>query len=397
MHSGRVFLLSVVCSFLAVPLVAFAEEKKCDQTPAQIAEQYKTTAVSVSREAKDKSGSEQTLIGTGFFIDKDGYFFSSMHLAYDGTDRNKEMNVDDDKFDVIDTRDLTLFPYDENTYNYWIRIGNHEYSMDLVGTNRYIDGAVFKVDLAQIKEKIVFAKLGDSDTLKKGDPVVVIGNPSGFENSLSAGFVSELHRRYQVGLWYLEDYIQTDALIIGGNSGGVLLNTCGEVVGVSAARVGELAFAVPINLIVESVPRMKKEGRIQAGWLGARVLHENFVRRGTFSQDYTQIHDISGFERNAALERLLALTETQSAIVSKVEDDSPAKKAGIKQGDIIVEFNGVSIANGYDFRLAITKTKVGQEVLVKVIRVDKRGKDRPIVFTVKLLDKATVKESLKKK
>lgn len=393
----RTFFVSLFLFSGVFPSVSLADERVCDQSPAQLAEQYRMTVMSIKQDVKDKNGFERSFNGAGVFIDKEGYFLSSMHLAYDGDDEKRDMNVDDGKFDEIDNRDTTVLPYDANTYTYWVRIGNREYSMDLVGVNRYIDAALFKVDLGQMKEKIIPAKLGNSDTLKRGDRVLVIGNPEGYENSLSAGIVTGLHRRHEVGLWYVEDYIQTDALIIGGNSGGVMLNACGEVVGMSAARHGELGFAVPINLVTDSIPRMKKDGRIRAGWLGARVLHENFVRRGTFSQDYTQIHTISGYERNAALERLLEVTETLSAVVTKVEENSPAQKAGIKQGDVVVEFNGTAVKDGYDFRLAMTKTRVGQEVAVKVIRVDKRGRDRPIVFTVKLLDKAAVKESLRAK
>lgn len=376
--------------FFFYAISAYASEVQCNQFATQIAEEYKTTFVSVEEDSKDADGTTQASIGAGVFLDSSGLLLSVGHLAYKGDDQKRDLNLDEETYRTVDELDMFWDGSNQTIYTYWVQIENHAYSMELVSTFRYGDFALFKVDLVNFKGKIVPAKLGDSDTLKQGDPVFMIGNPDGIEYSITAGIVSGLHRRDTTPeIWFLEDFIQTDALIEGGDSGGALLNACGEVVGINDASIGKFGLATPINLIKEFLPQMRQGGNIKCGWFGAEVLRANFVHKDTFSGDLTMIHTLSGYEKKDQLLKLLALTERQSALIIDITDGSPAKKAGLRQGDIITEFNGTKIEGGYGFRLALTKTKVGEEVMVQVTRVDKHGKERPIVCKIKLGDRKT--------
>lgn len=377
--------------FFFCALSAYADGVQCNKSAAEIAEEHKTTVVSVEEDSKDINGTtEQGWIGAGVFLDTSGSLLSAGHLAYDGDDQKRNLNLDEETYRSVDELDMLWDGSNQTTYTYWAVIKNRAYPMELVGTFRYADAALFKVDLSHFEGKIVPAKLGNSDALKQGDPVFMIGNPNGIEYSITAGIVSGLHRQSQVGLWYLEDFIQTDALIAGGDSGGALINACGEVVGINDATEAGFGFVTPINLLRDFIPRMRKEGNVKCGWFGAEVLRTNFVRKDTFSDDLTTLHTLSGYEKKDQLLKLLALTEKQSALITKIADDSPAKKAGLRQGDIVTEFNGTKIESGYDFRLALTKTKVGEEIMVQVTRVDKHGNERPIVYKIKLGNRKTV-------
>ena len=196
-------------------------------------------------------------------------------------------------------------------------------------------------------------KLGDSDALRVGEWVMAIGNPFGLENTVTAGIVSANGRHINQGPY--DNFIQTDAAINPGNSGGPLLNTKGEVVGINTAifsrgggNIG-IGFAIPINLAKEIVPQLKEQGRVTRGWLGVMI------------QKVTP--DIA---------ESLGLDDAKGALVADVVKDGPAESAGLKQGDVIVEFDGkpdhrlrrAAAAGGAD--------AVGKSVTLKVIRDKQR-------------------------
>jgi serine protease Do len=198
----------------------------------------------------------------------------------------------------------------------------------------------------------VAAPLGDSDSLQVGDWVIAIGNPFGLGHTVTVGVVSAKGRT--LGGNY-DDFIQTDASINPGNSGGPLLNLRGEIVGVNSAiatRTGQSAgigFAVPINLAKQILPQLKSTGRVVRGQLGVSI--------------QTQWND--------ALAREFGVDH--GAVIADVTKDSPADKAGIKRGDVIVEYNGHPLQTGSDLPRLVAATKPGTDADLKLIR-DKKEK-----------------------
>jgi serine protease Do len=196
--------------------------------------------------------------------------------------------------------------------------------------------------------------------MQVGQWVVAIGNPFGLENTVTAGIVSALGRHINQGPY--DNFIQTDAAINPGNSGGPLLNTKGEVVGINTAifsrgggNIG-IGFAIPINLAHEIVPQLKEKGHVTRGWLGVMI------------QKVTP--DIA---------ESLGLSEAKGALVADVVKDGPAEAAGIKQGDVIVEYDGKPVSDSAELPLLVARTSVGKSVKVKILR----GKDTE-TFTVKV-------------
>jgi serine protease Do len=189
---------------------------------------------------------------------------------------------------------------------------------------------------------------------------VAIGNPFGLENTVTAGIVSALGRHINQGPY--DNFIQTDAAINPGNSGGPLLNTKGEVVGINTAifsrgggNIG-IGFAIPINLAHEIVPQLKDKGHVIRGWLGVMI------------QKVTP--DIA---------ESLGLDDTKGALVADVVKDGPAEASGLKQGDVIVEFDGKPVVDSAELPLLVARTGVGKSVRLKVIR-DKGAQE----FSVKI-------------
>jgi serine protease Do len=219
----------------------------------------------------------------------------------------------------------------------------------VIGRDPKTDLALIKIDT---KQELQAAPLGDSDSLQVGDWVIAIGNPFGLGHTVTVGVVSAKGR--ELGGSY-DNFIQTDASINPGNSGGPLLNLSGEVVGVNSAiatRTGQSAgigFAVPINLAKEIVPQLKSSGRVVRGQLGVTI--------------QTQW--------NEALAREFGVDH--GAVVSDVTKGSAADKAGIKRGDVIIEYSGKPVRTGSDLPRMVAVTKPGTEVNVKIVR-DKKEK-----------------------
>ena len=238
-----------------------------------------------------------------------------------------------------------------------VRFDRHtEKSARIVGTDPKTDIAVIEVDadgIDNIEARI--AKLGDSDKVRVGQLAIAIGNPYGLERTVTVGVVSALRR--SIGITQYENYIQTDAAINPGNSGGPLINIHGEVIGINTAIVASgqgLGFAIPINLARWVMEQILEHGRVVRGWLGV-VIQE-------ITPDITE-----------------AIGVKEGILVAQVVKGSPADRAGLKVGDIIVALNGRKLKDVRDLQLSVMRTRPGTEVSLTIIR---EGKEKEIKVKV---------------
>ncbi len=217
-----------------------------------------------------------------------------------------------------------------------------EYAAKVVGRDSKVDLALIKVEP---KGSLPSVTLGDSDTLRVGDWVLAIGNPFGLEGTVTAGIVSAKGR--VIGAGPYDDFLQTDAAINPGNSGGPLFNLRGEVVGINSAIVAGgqgVGFAIPINLAKTLLPQLREEGRVTRGWLGVVI------------QPVTP-----------SLARSLKLKEARGALVADVVPDSPAARAGLKQGDVITHVQGRKIEEANALPRLVAGLKPGTKVELGVL------------------------------
>ena len=265
-------------------------------------------------------------LGSGFIITKDGYILTNEHV------------VENPGTVTVTTQD------------------GHNYAAKVVGHDEKSDIALLKIDA---KHDLAVAPLGNSDDLKVGEWVMAIGNPFGFDHSVTAGIVSA-KGRFIPGSY--EDFIQTDASINPGNSGGPLIDLRGDVVGVNCAiytHTGAsmgIGFAVPIELVKEELPQLKSSGKVVRGWLGV------YIQKVT-----------------PELAESLGLADSRGALVAKVLDGGPAKAAGIKRGDVIVAFDNQPVSDSRELPLLIGRTDLGHKGVLKVIR-DKQAIDLPVTI-----------------
>jgi serine protease Do len=218
-----------------------------------------------------------------------------------------------------------------------------EYEGKIVGRDSKTDLALVKIEGASDLHPL---KLGNSEDLKVGSWVVAIGSPFGLEQTVTAGIVSAKGR--VIGSGPYDNFIQTDASINPGNSGGPLINMKGEVVGINTAIIASgqgIGFAIPINMAKEIAPQLQEKGHVTRGWLGVSI------------QEVTP-----------ELAKSFDLKEKKGALVSQVVSGSPAEKAGIEQGDIILEFDGKEVSDAKDLPRIVASTPVGKAVTLKVSR-----------------------------
>jgi serine protease Do len=272
-------------------------------------------------EAPPKENSQRSL-GSGILISRDGEILTNYHVV---------RNADTIKVRLAD---------------------QSEHEARLVGKDDRTDLALIKI--RRSGGNLPFAKLGTSSQLDVGDWVMAIGNPFGLEHTVTAGIVSAKGR--VIGAGPYDNFIQTDASINPGNSGGPLINAEGEVVGVNSAIFSQsggnvgIGFAIPIDLAKKVADQLRKNGRVVRGWLGVRV------------QEVTP---------TLASSMHLARNPVETALVTEVAEKSPAAEAGIKAGDIIVEFNGKLVPKSHEFPGVIADTAPGQKVTLKVFREKK--------------------------
>ena len=274
--------------------------------------------------------------GSGFIISPDGYILTNNH--------------------VVDNADkITVILSDER-----------EFTASLIGADPQSDVALIKIDDGS---DLPTLPLGDSDTLEVGEWVIAIGNPFGLSQTVTAGVVSAKGRS-SVGINEYENFIQTDAAINPGNSGGPLVNIKGEVVGINSAlysRTGGymgIGFAIPINMVKSIQDQLKESGKVTRGWLGVGI------------QDVTKELALS-----------FGLDKAEGILVSMVQDGSPAEKAKIQQGDVIISLNGTKLSDTADLRHKVAALLPGSTATLDIIR---DGKERSI--EVKIGERAMDKE-----
>ncbi len=226
--------------------------------------------------------------------------------------------------------------------------GEKEFEAQVIGADPLSDIAVLQI---QSKQKFIPVKFGNSDKSRIGDWVLAIGNPFGLGGTVTSGIISARNR--SIGLSRYEDFIQTDASINVGNSGGPLFNMDGDVIGINTAILGQagsigIGFAIPANSAKRVIDQLIKYGETKRGWLGVRI------------QVVTK--EIAEVEK---------LDKARGALVASVAEGSPSDKAGIQSGDIILEFDGKPINEMQELPKIVAETDVGKTVRVKVWRSGK--------------------------
>jgi serine protease Do len=265
--------------------------------------------------------------GSGFIIAADGFILTNNHV-------------------VENASKITVKLSDER-----------ELIAKVIGTDPETDIAVIKVDA----NNLPFVELGDSDQLKVGQWVIAIGNPFGLSHTVTAGIVSAKGRS-KIGLTEYEDFIQTDAAINFGNSGGPLLNIDGKVVGINSAifsRSGGymgIGFAIPVNMAKYVYQQLVADGKVTRGYLG-----------------------IYGEDITAEMAKLFGIENQKGIIVNKLMPDGPAGKGGVERGDIIVKKDGKAVDDWNTFRNVIARTSPGTKIELTVIR---EGKEKTLTVAL---------------
>ncbi len=277
-------------------------------------------------------------LGSGFIIDKTGYVITNNH--------------------VIDNAEkIMVILYDDTSFE-----------ATVVGKDPKTDVALLKIDPKNTKLKAV--KFGNSNKLRVGDWVMAIGNPFGFGGTVTAGIVSARGRNLSGSY---DDYIQTDASINRGNSGGPLFDMKGNVVGINTAIFSQsggsvgIGFAVSSNLAKQVTDQLKKYGRTKRGWLGVLIQ-----------------------EVSDEIAESLGMNEAKGALVSSATTGGPAEKAGVKTGDVIIKFNNIEIKNMKELPKVVAGTPVGKSVPLVILR---NGKELTLNVTLGELELAE-KENL---
>ena len=232
---------------------------------------------------------------------------------------------------------------------------------ELIGTDPKTDVAVIKIPA----EDLVDVKPADSDALRVGDFVAAIGNPFGIGQTVSSGIIGGLNRS-GLGIEEYENFIQTDAAINPGNSGGALVDLRGELVGINTAIFSQgggnigIGFAIPINLAMQIMEQLVESGQVQRGFLGIST------------QDLTP-----------ALVEAFGLKHKKGAVITSVDEDSPAGKAGLQPGDILLKINGRDVKNAGDVRNRFGLLTIGEQVAFDILRAGENKKITTIVTAAK--------------
>lgn len=263
---------------------------------------------------------KQQALGTGFIINEKGDILTNNHVVGD---------ADEIQVHLADGR---------------------KFKAEVVGRDERTDLAVIKIDT---KSKLPFVKLGDSDVARPGDWVMAVGNPFGFEHTVTVGVVSAKGRILGDEKAPFARFIQTDASINPGNSGGPLFNLDGEVIGINTMIYGMgtgIGFAIPSNLAKSLIPQLQTHGKVTRGWLGVQIQR--------MSEELAKSYE---------------LDSEKGALIASVFPDSPAEKGGLKQGDVVLKFDDQEIKEPFDLSAFVAQAAVGTKVKLLVLRDGKRG------------------------
>jgi len=341
----RIVNFSFIFILLNLP-ISFAHSKTTPSSFADLAEKLMPSVVNISSTQTIKTTSnpfpfqfppgspfedmfkefntpterKATALGSGFIIDKKGIVVTNNHVIQGAEDIFVSVN------------------------------GSTEYKAKVLGTDPYMDLAVLQIESKENFEPVSF---GDSDKARIGDWVIAIGNPFGFGGTVTSGIISSRNR--DIGLTRYDDFIQTDASINQGNSGGPLFNLEGKVIGINTAIIAPgssgsigIGFAIPSNPASKVIDQLIEYGETKRGWLGVRI------------QEVTK--EIAEVEK---------LEKPQGALVASVSEKSPADNAGIKAGDIILEFDGKKVDTMRTLPKLVAQTEVGKRVVIKIWRSQK--------------------------
>lgn len=276
-------------------------------------------------------------LGSGFVVEASGYIVTNNH--------------------VIDEAEEVTVTFSDNT----------KYKAKIVGRDKKTDLALLKIDA---KKDLPFVTLGDSDAMRVGDWVIAIGNPYGLGGSVTQGIISARQRNINAGPF--DDFLQTDAAINRGNSGGPLFNEKGEVIGINTAifspsggSIG-IGFAMPTAIARPVIAQLKEFGRTHRGWLGVKIQ-----------------------EVSEEAAESVGLTKPLGALVLEVSKDSPADKVGIKAGDVITNFDGKEISEMRFLPRMVAETPIGKSVPVTYWR---KNAAKTVQITVGELNEADDEE-----
>lgn len=278
-------------------------------------------------------------LGSGFIIDPAGYVVTNNHV-------------------VARAGEITVVLQDKT-----------EFEANVVGRDSRTDLALLKVES---DDPLPALEWGDSEALEIGEWVVAIGNPFGLGGTVTAGIISQRGR--EIGAGPYDDFIQTDAAINRGNSGGPLLNTEGKVVGVNSAILSPtganigIGFAIPSSLAKPVVDQLRVRGSVSRGWLGIRI------------QPVTE-----------ELAEALGLPDTKGALVASVEDGSPAESGGIEAGDVVLEFGGDPVEDPRDLSRAVAAVPPGKQIEIRLWR---DNRERTIVIRVGEMPRETLARAI---
>tara|TARA_B100001121_G_scaffold230237_1_gene203519 strand:- start:15 stop:1418 length:1404 start_codon:yes stop_codon:yes gene_type:complete len=332
----KIFFLLVFYNF------SFVQAKAVPSSFADLAEKLMPSVVNISTTQTVKTTTNQFP-----FQFPPGSPFGEMFKDFDRPTERKASSLGSGFIIKEDGIVITNNHVIANAEDILIRVGDKEYSAEVIGADPYMDLAVLKM---KTKDKFKPVSFGDSNKARVGDWVVAIGNPFGLGGTVTSGIISARNR--QIGLTRYEDFIQTDASINQGNSGGPLFNLKGEVIGVNTAIIAPgqsgsigIGFAIPANAASNVIDQLIKFGETKRGWLGVRI------------QEVTK--EIADVEK---------LKKPEGALVASVGQGSPAEKAGIKAGDIILEFDGKKINTMKKLPNVVASTEVGKSVELKVWR-----------------------------
>ena len=341
----RILNFSLIFIFLVIPLSS-VHSKTTPASFADLAEKLMPSVVNISstqtikttanpfpfqfppgspfedmfKEFNRPTERKATALGSGFIIDKKGIVVTNNHVIQGAEDIIVSVN------------------------------GSTEYKAKVIGKDPYMDLAVLQIES---DEKFLPVSFGDSDKARVGDWVIAIGNPFGFGGTVTSGIISSRNR--DIGLTRYDDFIQTDASINQGNSGGPLFDLKGKVIGINTAIIAPgasgsigIGFAIPSNPASKVIKQLIQYGETKRGWLGVRI-----------QQVTKEIADVENLEK------------AEGALVASVAEKSPADKAGIKAGDIILEFDGKKIPNMRTLPKLVAQTEVGKKVILKIWRNQK--------------------------